>query len=233
MTSLRWVRQTLWEVSPRDHRQAPGAFRRRQVVSAAFIALGGVVLAFSLRIEPGSAWFYPATLALALVWTIGAFASGPIHLGRLGHPMTADRPAARPVLPPVVLGALLAGIFIIGALLVRLFPSLAELVRLVLAHANEGSAVILLGVTILNGIAEELFFRGALYSAVPVRPVLVTTVAYALTTAATGNVMLAFAALVLGFVVGLERRATGGILAPILTHLVWSVTMLYALPALL
>jgi membrane protease YdiL (CAAX protease family) len=45
--------------------------------------------------------------------------------------------------------------------------------------------------------------------------------------------MLAFAALVLGVVVGLERRASGGILAPILTHLVWSVTMLYALPAIL
>jgi hypothetical protein len=33
-------------------------------------------------------------------------------------------------------------------------------------------------------------------------------------------------------VVGLQRRATGGILAPIITHLVWSVSMLYALPAI-
>ena len=61
---------------------------------------------------------------------------------------------------------------------------------------------------------------------------LITAVAYAIATAATGNVMLAFAALVLGVVVGLERRASGGILAPVLTHLVWSVTMLYALPAI-
>ena len=44
--------------------------------------------------------------------------------------------------------------------------------------------------------------------------------------------MLGFAAILLGVVVGLQRRATGGILAPILTHLVWSVTMLYALPAI-
>ena len=43
----------------------------------------------------------------------------------------------------------------------------------------------------------------------------------------------AIAALVLGVVVGMERRASGGILAPVLTHLVWSVTMLYALPAIL
>ena len=38
--------------------------------------------------------------------------------------------------------------------------------------------------------------------------------------------MLAFAAVLLGTLVGLERRASGGILAPILTHLTWSLTML-------
>jgi membrane protease YdiL (CAAX protease family) len=92
---------------------------------------------------------------------------------------------------------------------------------------------LLLIVTVLNGIAEELFFRGGLYAAMPRRQVPLTAVAYAIATAATGNVMLAFAALLLGVVVGLERRASGGILAPILTHLVWSVTMLYALPAIL
>jgi hypothetical protein len=51
-------------------------------------------------------------------------------------------------------------------------------------------------------------------------------------TLATGNVMLAFAAVLLGAVVGLERRASGGVLAPILTHVTWSLTMLLALPAI-
>ncbi len=60
----------------------------------------------------------------------------------------------------------------------------------------------------------------------------VTTVAYAAATLATGNVMLAFAALLLGALVGLERRATGGIQAPIITHVVWSVSLLFLLPAL-
>jgi membrane protease YdiL (CAAX protease family) len=45
--------------------------------------------------------------------------------------------------------------------------------------------------------------------------------------------MLGFAAILLGAVVGLQRRASGGILAPIITHLVWSVTMLYVLPAII
>ena len=36
--------------------------------------------------------------------------------------------------------------------------------------------------------------------------------------------------MLLGVVVGLQRRASGGILAPILTHLTWSLSMLYLLP---
>ena len=56
--------------------------------------------------------------------------------------------------------------------------------------------------------------------------------AYVIATLATGNVMLAFAAILLGVVVGLERRASGGVLAPILTHCAWSLSMLLALPLL-
>ena len=59
-----------------------------------------------------------------------------------------------------------------------------------------------------------------------------TTLAYAVATLATGNVMLGFAAVVLGVVVGLQRRASGGIFAPILTHITWSLSMLFALPVL-
>ena len=32
-------------------------------------------------IEPGNVWFYPSALALAATWAVGAFASGPVHLG--------------------------------------------------------------------------------------------------------------------------------------------------------
>jgi membrane protease YdiL (CAAX protease family) len=44
--------------------------------------------------------------------------------------------------------------------------------------------------------------------------------------------MLAFAALVLGLLTALERRASGGVLAPILTHATWSLLMLLVLPPL-
>jgi len=225
----RTVRRTLWEKVPRDHRESPGALRRRQWVTAAFVVIGAVVLGLSLRISPGNPSFYPATFALAAVWTVGAFASGPLHLGRTLH---GDQPGPRPVLVPVVYGALLAAVFVLGGLVVRQVPWLDAQVRHVLDHAQEGSVPLLVVITAVNGVAEELFFRGALYAATTRHPVVVTTVAYAAATLATGNVMLAFAAVLLGLLVGLERRATGGIQAPVITHVLWSVTMLVALPAL-
>ena len=42
--------------------------------------------------------------------------------------------------------------------------------------------------------------------------------------------MLGFAAVILGAVCASERRATGGVLAPMLTHIVWGLVMVLALP---
>ena len=224
-----WLQRALWDVVPRDHRETPAALRRRQLVTVAVVVIGATVLGFSLRIEPGSASFYFATIGLALVWTVGALASGPLHLGRIerrpGHQV-------RPVVEPILLGLGLAGIFVVGGLVVREVPFLDGQVGSVLDFADEGSVPLLLVITTVNGVAEELFFRGAVYAAVTRYPVPVSTGAYVLATLATGNLMLAFAAVLLGVVVGLQRRASGGLLGPILTHVTWSATMLLALPAL-
>jgi hypothetical protein len=86
-------------------------------------------------------------------------------------------------------------------------------------------------ITLVNGIAEEAFFRGALYTALGRRyPVVISTVLYAAATMAAGNPMLGFAGLILGTVCALERRATGGVLAPMLTHFVWGLIMVLVLP---
>jgi membrane protease YdiL (CAAX protease family) len=42
--------------------------------------------------------------------------------------------------------------------------------------------------------------------------------------------MLGVAAIILGAVCALERRATGGVLVPALTHFVWGLVMLLPLP---
>ena len=93
-------------------------------------------------------------------------------------------------------------------------PLEAQVVSVV-DYADQGSMPILAVITAVNGIAEELFFRGCGLRRDHRRsPVLWTTLAYAVATLATGNVMLSFAAVLLGLVCGLERRASGGILAP-------------------
>jgi membrane protease YdiL (CAAX protease family) len=203
--------------------------RRRRLVTLAFGLLGTVLLGFALRIDPGSHWFYPATVLLAAVWTVGAFASGGLRLGRIAFPFVT----------PVVVGLLLAAVFVVGALLVHDLSFLHGLqgqVEKVVDYADQGSVPLLVVITTVNGVAEELFFRGAVYAAIAVNPaawspVVWTTVGYGVATAASGNVMLTFAAVVLGLVVGFERRASGGILAPALTHCTWSLVMLLVLPA--
>ena len=225
---LDWLNRSLVTVVPRDQRDTAEALRRRQVVTAAVVLVGGAVLGLSLRIEPGSDAFYAGTALLALVWTVGAVASGRLHLGRI--PRAED--SGRPIAAPIIIGLLLAAIFVAGGLVVREIDWLDQQVRSVLDFADQGSIPLLLVITIVNGIAEELFFRGAVYAAIPRHPVVWTTVAYFVATLATGNIMLAFAAILLGAVCGLQRRASGGVLAPILTHITWSVAMLFALPAI-
>lgn len=222
-----WLQRSVWDVVPRHHHESPEAIRRRRFVTRGFGLLGAVVLAVLLRLDQNSGWFVLFSLVLAGVWTVGAFASGPLHLGRIAHGAEQVRPIARPVL----LGALLAGVFVVGALVVREIDPLADQVRHVLGFATEGSLPVLALLTVVNGIAEELFFRGAVYAAITRGPVVWTTLAYVVATAATGNLMLSFAAVLLGLLVGLERRASGGVLAPVLTHCTWSLAMLFALPA--
>ena len=224
-----FIQRSLWDVVPRDQRDSAEAFRRRQVVAAIVVLVGAGVLGWSLRLEPGGNTFYVAAVVLAGVWAAGAFLSGRLHLGRMAR---ANEVFVRPILAPILLGLILVGVFVLGSLVVREIPPLADYVSSVLEYADEGSLTVLAVITFFNGIAEELFFRGAMYAAIPKHPVFWTTLAYVVATLATGNVMLGFAAIVLGVVCGLERRASGGILAPILTHITWSLSMLFLLPLL-
>ena len=101
----------------------------------------------------------------------------------------------------------------------------------VLQYAHQGSFWLVVVITLINGVAEEAFFRGALYTALGRRaPVAISTLLYLCATLASGNPMLGFAAVILGTVCALERRASGGILAPMLTHFFWGLVMVLALP---
>lgn len=211
-----------------QHADPPEARARRRAVVAVTFVVGSGVLAWALHIKPGDPLFYTGSLALAAVWAVGALASGPLHFG-WGHTRSGEH-ESRPVVQSLALGALLLVVFLIGSLVVARVPFLREPVDALLDHARFGSLPVVLVITVLNGIVEELYFRGALYAALPSHPVVVTTVLYALTTVGSGIPLLVLAAAVLGLVTALQRRVTGGILGPIITHVTWSAGMLLLLP---
>jgi membrane protease YdiL (CAAX protease family) len=207
----------------------PSSLRRRRIVTAVTLVVGTTLLGLSLAVEPGAVAFYPLTSAVAVVWIVGGLGSGPIPLGSELH--RGGR--ARPILVAIGIGLIASAVFVVGALVVREIGPLHDFVQSALDHARKGSFAGVAVITVVNGAAEEVFFRGALFDAVGRRHrVLISTAIYTLATVATGNPMLVFAAATLGIVWALQRRETGGILASMLTHVTWSVVMLFALPAL-
>jgi membrane protease YdiL (CAAX protease family) len=227
-----FIRAALVTPVARDHTETDAAFRRRRLVAVVTLVVGAVGLAFALRIQPGDPMFYVATLGLAAVWTVGALVSGPLHLVHAHTRAGGDD--ARPIVQSLALGALLLALFLVGAVVVAQVPVLRDPVEKLLDHARLGSLAIVAVLTAVNGIAEELYFRGALYSAVGRRhAVAITTVVYALTTVGAGIPLLVLAAGLLGLLTALQRRVTGGILGPVVTHLTWSLGMLFLLPLVL
>lgn len=209
----------------------PAKLRRVRIVTVTTLVIGAVVLALSLRIPPGDPLFYWSTLALAAVWTIGGLVG---ERPRLGYKRGRDGRLQRPVLHGLLMGVALVALFVAGALVVARIPFLRGPVDDLLDHATEGSVLLVLALTMINGITEELFFRSTLYDALPGRWAIPgTVVIYAVVTAGSGVPLLVLAGVLLGIVTALQRRMTGGVLAPILTHITWSSAMLLLLPPLL
>jgi hypothetical protein len=197
----------------------------------AVVALAGAgLLDLSLTAKAGSARFYLLTLAVALTYVAGSLASGPVPLERAEPDR---RTMARHAVGPVLVGVGAFAVFYGCALVARHIPVLRGALAHVLGYAHHGSEALLLGATLATGAAEEVFFRGALYDALGQHhPVAASTALYALVTSATRNPALVLAAIVMGTLFGWQRRVSGGIQAPVLTHLTWSALMLRYLPPL-
>jgi membrane protease YdiL (CAAX protease family) len=220
----------LIEPVPRDHREDDAAFRRRRRVVAGVAVGGAGLLGVSLSTKPGSPPFYGLTLAVAGTWLAGGLVSGPLHLGWM---LTPGHQLRRPAVTPVVVGVGAFGVFYGAALVARRIPVLDRSITRVLRYAHQGSTPLVVATTLANGVAEEVFFRGALYAAIGVdHPVLTSTAVYGLATTATRNPALVLASLAMGAVLGMQRRITGGIQAPVITHVTWSALMLRFLPPL-
>lgn len=217
------------EEAPADPRENP---LRRHVVAAVTLVAGAATLRWSLGVPPGDARFYLATAALALVWFVGARLSGPVAPGH-ARPRHGDQPT-HGVVQSFLWGALLLAVFLVGALVVSRIPFLEGPVQALLDHARQGWLPLVAVLTAVNGVAEEYFFRGALFQALPHRwRVTVSAVLYTIVTAFSGIPLLALAAFMLGILTGMQRRATGGFIAPTVSHLTWSLGMLLLLPGTL
>ena len=212
-------------------RVTPAVPRRRRIVVRVTVVLGAVALGLALSIEPGPPEFYAATLGVAALWILGAFVSGPLYLG---EGRTRDGGRSRGALQGFLLGLILLAVFLAGALVVNRIPVLSAPVEDLLDSARYGSLCLVALVTAVNGVAEELFFRGAVYASLDRRFNAVgSTALYAASTLFTGVPLLTFAAVCLGLLTAAQRRVTGGVLGPIASHLTWSLGMLILLPPLL
>lgn len=212
---------------------------RRRGVCAATLVAGSLTLRWSLGIEPGSTFFYPATAALALLWAMGGRLSGPVP-----HGVDADehepgssalgRDFWHELARALLVGLALLALYLVGAVAVSQVGSLRAPVEHLLDHARRGSLPLVAVLTAVNGVAEEYFFRGALLQAIPRRWQLPLQVGlYTAVTACSGIPLLAMAGCMLGVLVTMQRRTTGSLLVPCTTHLTWSLGMLFLLPGVL
>ena len=188
------------------------------------------LLRSSFAAKAGSARFYLLTTGLAGTWTGGALGAGPV-------PWRGDAWRTRPggaaralVVVPVVTGAVTFAVFYSAARVVRRHRLARRAIGSVFHYAEAGSTPLVVLIAAGSGVAEELYFRGALWSGP--RPLRTTTLAYAASAAATGNPALILAGLITSVIFGWQRDATGGVLAPAVTHVTWSVLMLRYLPPL-
>lgn len=215
---------------PRDHRESEEVVRRRRTVVSGIGVLGSGLLGVLLTQQPGSRRFHLLSMGVAGTWVSGALGSGPLHRGWVE---SRDGTVRRPVAVPILTGGAAFGVFYAGAHVARRIPVLDDAIARVMRFADRGSAPLVLLSACANGVAEEIFFRGALYSAAGQRrPVLISSLAYSAATLATRNPALVLASSIMGTVFGLQRRASGGIQAPALTHLTWSILMVRYIPPL-
>lgn len=198
------------------------SLRQRRIIVAATTVVGAVLTAFALNEHGTGPRFFLLTFALAATWIVGAALSGPLPTG----PRTR-----RDVLAAVAVGALAFGVFAVGSLIVRQIPWLHEQVQQIIGHASGRVALLAALVAVINGIGEEVFFRGAAYAAFDTwNPAVASTALYVAVIACAGVPILILAGIIMGTLLVLQRQYTRGVLAPAVTHVSWTLLMICFLP---
>jgi membrane protease YdiL (CAAX protease family) len=196
--------------------------RRHGLVLLATVIVAAVVTGRVYDAPYGSARFVRLTYVLALVLLGGALLSG-------GAPRAESRHDSHPVFGPAVRAVVLFAVFAVLAWVSPLLPPVHHGVRVLLRYADALPFATAALAAVVAGVAEEVFYRGAVFEHARL-PVVTATLAHAVTTLPARNVALTLAAVVLGSLLGHSRRRTGGWWAPAVTHALWSVLVIAWLP---
>ncbi len=192
-----------------------------QLVVGVIIAAGAWTAMFAPRRE--GFWTRAAVAAAAIA--IYAVAVDP---GAIGHQL-ARRHWLGDVLVGLGSGAVLYAVFWIGEqLLVIVVPRLAEEVGDLYTVKRRGQAWFMPVVLLVAAPGEELFFRGFLWHRAGVA---IGLAVYGAVHIPERKVILVLAALVGGACWGLLFSWTGGLVAPIASHLLWCFTIILWHPA--
>src|SRR5580698_10539610 len=133
-SALEEIRRGIVNVAV-PHNEPQSVVLRRRIVVAIVLVLGVAALALALKEHPGEPGFYWWSLALSGVWALGAFASGPLHLG--GARWRGRN--QRPVVSGTTIGLIVGAVFIVGGLIVREVPAIADFVTRLLRYSDQGS----------------------------------------------------------------------------------------------
>jgi uncharacterized protein len=199
--------------------------------------------------RPG--WALPAALAATAVvypaafWArVVPFWSAMVALSAFSwwaawHPYlrTRLRPTRRLIVMGVVSALGLYLLFCAGALAVQqtpLAPRIQEVVGLARATAPAGLAALV--IVFATSPSEEVLWRGAVFARLTRRygpgwrPVVATTVLYALFVGLSGSAVLPLAALICGTVWARQRQVTGSLVPSMVSHALWSLLMFLWIP---
>jgi uncharacterized protein len=192
---------------------------------AALVAMAVVYpAAFAFRVVP----FWSAMIALSAFSWWAAW-----------HPYlrTRLRPTRRLVAMGVVSGLALYLLFCAGALVVQQTPLAPRIQSVVdLTRTTAPGALAVLVIVFATSPSEEVLWRGAVFARLTRRygpgwrPVVATTVLYALFVGLSGSLVLPLAALVCGTVWARQRQVTGSLVPSMISHALWSLLIFLWIP---
>lgn len=219
-------------IDPVAHVQHPSAPAPRRVawpvvaVIVLCLVLGTAFLHLTFRVGYDTALFYRFSLVLGACWVAVGIAGRALGDGLTG----AERaPLGRAVGIGAVGGFAVGVVSIIGAWVLSLVPWTADLIVSVLGPIGAENFTPVFITAVLVGAAEELAFRGGVFALFRRRPVLWSTVLYAIVTCATINPALVVATVVVGVPFAWLRARTGRVAAAVTAHVVWTTVTLSVL----